>query len=332
VGWPDDWVYESAFGKDWKDRLAERKELSPLDSLEDDDLDVDLLASRVERASTLIQGTTTAQHSIDLQAPSWDYSAREIGSFNQARSSTMARPPSKRRGITLGTRADSPDALDLLNIQPASSLSPASDQTGSAADDTGDDPAAATEALHKQLAELQRRNADLDKRWRDQAEQMRQLEEQRNQVALQTSRLQAMDQKRQRSGRLGVLLSLLALSAIAALGYHTWPRLEYMAGDLNRMTTGVAQISPQLQAVRGEVTSLSSNVGQMGSDMASLRQDVSGMSSDLVSLRKALDTSPVNKGAVQARAAGTPGTVRTLPRYSTTMSNRYRGMRPRIPW
>jgi pyruvate carboxylase len=39
MGWPPDWVYKSAFGEDWKKKIKERKELSPLDSLEDDNLD-----------------------------------------------------------------------------------------------------------------------------------------------------------------------------------------------------------------------------------------------------------------------------------------------------
>lgn len=39
VGWPDEWVYSSTFGDDWQNRLKEQKELSPLDALEDDDLD-----------------------------------------------------------------------------------------------------------------------------------------------------------------------------------------------------------------------------------------------------------------------------------------------------
>ncbi len=39
VGWPADWVYKSAFSDEWKKRLKERKELSPLDSIEDDDLE-----------------------------------------------------------------------------------------------------------------------------------------------------------------------------------------------------------------------------------------------------------------------------------------------------
>ncbi len=39
VGWPADWVYKSAFSDEWKKKLKERKELSPLDSIEDDDLE-----------------------------------------------------------------------------------------------------------------------------------------------------------------------------------------------------------------------------------------------------------------------------------------------------
>ncbi len=39
VGWPDNWVYQSAFGEEWKEKIKERKELSPLDSLKDEDLE-----------------------------------------------------------------------------------------------------------------------------------------------------------------------------------------------------------------------------------------------------------------------------------------------------
>lgn len=39
TGWPDEWVYRSAFGDEWQKKLHERKELSPLEHIEDDDLD-----------------------------------------------------------------------------------------------------------------------------------------------------------------------------------------------------------------------------------------------------------------------------------------------------
>lgn len=39
VGWPAEWVYKSTFGEEWEKKIKERKELSPLDSLEDDDLE-----------------------------------------------------------------------------------------------------------------------------------------------------------------------------------------------------------------------------------------------------------------------------------------------------
>jgi pyruvate carboxylase len=39
VGWPADWVYESAFGKSWREKMAERTEISPLDSIADEDLE-----------------------------------------------------------------------------------------------------------------------------------------------------------------------------------------------------------------------------------------------------------------------------------------------------
>lgn len=39
MGWPADWVYRSAFGDGWEKKIKGRKETSPLDSVEDDDLD-----------------------------------------------------------------------------------------------------------------------------------------------------------------------------------------------------------------------------------------------------------------------------------------------------
>ncbi|MDA8083735.1 MAG: hypothetical protein M0024_08795 [Nitrospiraceae bacterium] len=39
VGWPADWVYQSTFGDEWEARMTERKDLSPLDLLKDDDME-----------------------------------------------------------------------------------------------------------------------------------------------------------------------------------------------------------------------------------------------------------------------------------------------------
>jgi pyruvate carboxylase len=38
LGWPADWVYQSAFGEEWEKKIGERSERSPLDSLKDEDL------------------------------------------------------------------------------------------------------------------------------------------------------------------------------------------------------------------------------------------------------------------------------------------------------
>ena len=39
MGWPETWVYRSTFGDEWENKIRERKELSPLDSVEEDDLE-----------------------------------------------------------------------------------------------------------------------------------------------------------------------------------------------------------------------------------------------------------------------------------------------------
>lgn len=38
MGWPDDWVYKSTFGSAWKEKILDRKELSPIDTVENDNL------------------------------------------------------------------------------------------------------------------------------------------------------------------------------------------------------------------------------------------------------------------------------------------------------
>lgn len=39
VGWPADWVYKSTFGDEWHEHIQNRSELSPLDLMEDEDLE-----------------------------------------------------------------------------------------------------------------------------------------------------------------------------------------------------------------------------------------------------------------------------------------------------
>jgi pyruvate carboxylase len=39
MGWPAEWVYKSSFGDEWKEKLKQRKELSPLETIKDDNLE-----------------------------------------------------------------------------------------------------------------------------------------------------------------------------------------------------------------------------------------------------------------------------------------------------
>ncbi|NOX20296.1 MAG: biotin attachment protein [Nitrospirae bacterium] len=65
VGWPEEWVYKSAFGEEWKEKLKERKELSPLDSLKDEDLD----AQRRQLEDTLGRTATEEEFILYLMHP-----------------------------------------------------------------------------------------------------------------------------------------------------------------------------------------------------------------------------------------------------------------------
>ncbi len=238
----------------------------------------------------------------------------------------MANTPSKRRGITLGARTNVTPALDQLMSQPEAP----------AADDTSGKPAVDPDLITKQLAELRRMNADLDASWRVHTEelkrQLQELERQRDEMALQAGQLQASGRTSRASGRVGVLLALLALTAVAALGFESWSRLEYMAQDLSRVGNDFSRLAPQVQDVRGEVLSLTSGMAQTNSAVGSLREDVSGMRSDLGSIREAVERLPKEKAAVQTAASDKRGASRNLPRNATTMTNPYRVMRPRMPW
>ncbi|MCS6883265.1 MAG: biotin/lipoyl-binding protein [Chloroflexaceae bacterium] len=54
VGWPADWVYQSAFGDEWQAKIQARTDLSPLDTLKDDNLDKlrQTLSEAIGRAPT----------------------------------------------------------------------------------------------------------------------------------------------------------------------------------------------------------------------------------------------------------------------------------------
>lgn len=65
VGWPAKWVYQSAFGDEWKVKLRERKELSPLDTLVENDLE----ALRKELAESIGEEPTEEAFILYLMHP-----------------------------------------------------------------------------------------------------------------------------------------------------------------------------------------------------------------------------------------------------------------------
>jgi pyruvate carboxylase len=65
MGWPPEWVYKSAFGKEYKGRIKGRNELSPLDMLDDDDL----LKLRKDLAEALGRTPTEEEFILYLMHP-----------------------------------------------------------------------------------------------------------------------------------------------------------------------------------------------------------------------------------------------------------------------
>jgi septal ring factor EnvC (AmiA/AmiB activator) len=264
---------------------------------------------------------------IDRQGASWDHIAQTAKLSISARSSTMAKPPSKRRGINLDSRADTAEPLDRMTFQTADF--PASAPTSPPA-------GAAPTAMPEVLAQLRRMSADLDSRWQHQEEQLRQqrqqLEQQREQIAEQTRQLRSLEQARRSTARLGFLLTLLAVVGVSALGFHGWPRLQEVAGNLSRVNTGVSDIAPELQAMQGQLTYLDSGMGQMRGTIASLREEVSGLHSELGSLRSAVNRVPPDQSADQAASSATRQVAHSLGQEPGAMSTQYRRMHPMRPW
>lgn len=248
----------------------------------------------------------------------------------------MAKPPSKRRGIKLGARAESAAALERLNVPQSESVTAESDGNPSLPE-TGHGRASATpEMMKEQLAELHRLGADLDLYWQRQLDQLqeqsRQLEQQRAEIAQQTRQLQDLKQTQRSSRRLGVLLSLLALTGMAAAGFHTWPRLQDLASDWNRVSAGLVQLAPRLEVVHGQVASLASDMEQIGGDMTTLRKDVSENRSDAGSSSRVANAVPEGKPVAQTKAASVRNAAYTVPRDRSSTTHPYWAMRRMRPW
>jgi pyruvate carboxylase len=65
VSWPSEWVYRSTFGEEWEAKIKERKELSPLDSVPEDDLE----KIRWELSDSLARDATEEEFILYLMHP-----------------------------------------------------------------------------------------------------------------------------------------------------------------------------------------------------------------------------------------------------------------------
>lgn len=234
----------------------------------------------------------------------------------------MAKSPSKRRGIQLGARAESADALALLNAPHSDSRAPEND--------------AAPEMMKEQLSELRRLGADLDLHWERQLDQLqeqsRQLTQQRAAITQQSHQLQTLKKHQQSARRAAVLLSLLALTSVTAAGFHAWPRLQDLAGEWDRMSTGFVQLAPKLEAVHGQVDSLSSNMDQIGDNMMGIRKDVSEIRSQAASSTRVAANVPESEPVTKTTTASARTAVYTLPRNRSSRAHPYWNMHGMRPW
>lgn len=251
----------------------------------------------------------------------------------------MAKVPAKRRGITLAPQSDAQDYPDLF-ADPSEALAegPAADSEPSArpaakparrrrSTGTAKSVPEVPAAVLEQLSELERLNLELAERFRRQDERMeaqnRLLAQQREQIARQTRRLESLESVRGNSGRLGMLLMVLSLVSVGALVYHTWPQVQGLADDWNRISAGAERLAPELQALRGQLYGMGEEVAGMGVTVGSLRSDLSGVQSELGTLRERVAATPA---ALPSRAS--QGVARNTGTLATPYPVRYPGR----PW
>lgn len=65
MGWPPDWVYQSTFAEEWETKIKERMELSPLESIPDDDLE----KLRLELSESIGRNPTEEEFILYLMHP-----------------------------------------------------------------------------------------------------------------------------------------------------------------------------------------------------------------------------------------------------------------------
>jgi pyruvate carboxylase len=119
VGWPDEWVYQSAFGEHWKDKLRERSDLSPLERLKDEDLQ----ALRAELAQALGREPTEEEYILYLMHPK---DALEMIAFRETygEASQVLPTPVWRQGLRRpGDKVEftlwgKPYSIEMVSISP----------------------------------------------------------------------------------------------------------------------------------------------------------------------------------------------------------------------
>jgi hypothetical protein len=244
----------------------------------------------------------------------------------------MAKPPSKRRGITLNPKAGRDASPDLLGARlDACDGERRSDETAGAG------PGLAQHTMEPPLDELRRISRHIDEHWeriaRESERQMRRLEHQRSEIALQLSQLENLQRRHKTTRRVGASVALLALAAAVGLSLPHWPQIKGSAEGLGRIITVVAGIQPQLQLLNEQLANLTTETERVGGAMASLREDFSRVHADVGALRQVVDgLSQQRQAASREDAATARRTAYTSSRTTGTRGSPYRAMRPPLPW
>ncbi|MDF1526062.1 MAG: biotin/lipoyl-containing protein [bacterium] len=117
AGWPADWVYESVFGEQWKEKLAERSDASPLDSTRDEDLD----AVRADLAAKLEWEPTEEEFILYLMHPKdtvdMIHFREEYGEASMVLPTSVWHSGLEKPGDTVDfTMMDKPHTVEMVSV------------------------------------------------------------------------------------------------------------------------------------------------------------------------------------------------------------------------
>ncbi len=237
----------------------------------------------------------------------------------------MAKAPKQRRGITLDPNAQFAGGIGDPEFEVTLDDDIDSTDPGPDSDDTEPMLSGIPELLAQIRHTSGELNDELDAYRQRQAEQLRQLAQQRELIDAQAEELQRLNGRRRAGARLGVLLTLLAVTGFAATGYHAWPTLKRAAVSMERNAARLDGIEPELHTMDKRLTDYARKLTQISGEVTAVSSEVAGVRAD-VKLLKTDAPKPEVKPVVPVKYT-TQTVQRSYSPYAPYWGGRYRTAR-----